>query len=77
MDCYIVRIYRRITGKNGNDDEIAGLVERVGANADGKPFSSYQGLITMLQEDPEGDFGEKSADMPATGADIRIVRGSS
>ena len=51
MDCYIVRVYRHITGKNGQVDEIAGLVERVGSQDNGKPFSSYHALVNAMQEE--------------------------
>ena len=51
MDCYIVRVYRHITHKDGKADEIAGLVERVGKQDSGKPFSTYKGLVNAMQEE--------------------------
>ncbi|MDH5515443.1 MAG: hypothetical protein OEY45_09810 [Gammaproteobacteria bacterium] len=50
MDCYIVRVYRHVTHKNGQDDEIAGLVERVGNQDNGKPFSTYKGLLEAIRD---------------------------
>ena len=55
MDCFIIRVYRHITEENGQPDEIAGLVERVGRQDNGKPFSSYKGLISALREEYVGD----------------------
>ena len=57
MDCYIVRVYRHVTRKNGQDDEIAGLVERVGNQDNGKPFSTYKGLLEAIRSsfDPATD----------------------
>jgi len=51
MDCFIIRIYRRIAQENGQPDEIAGLVERVGRKDDGRPFSSYMSLINALRDE--------------------------
>jgi len=51
MDCYIVRVYRHITGDDGESDEIAGLVERVGQRDNSRPFSSYQSLVSALRDD--------------------------
>ena len=50
MDCYIVRVYRHITRMNGQDDEIAGLVEHVGNQDNGKPFSTYKGLLEAIRD---------------------------
>ena len=50
MDCYIVRVYRHITRKNGQDDEIAGLVEHVGEQDTGKPFTSYKGMVDAIRD---------------------------
>lgn len=50
MDCYIVRVYRHIARKNGQADEIAGLVEHVGEQDNGKPFSTYSGLVEAIRE---------------------------
>jgi len=57
MDCYIVRVYRHVKRKNGQDDEIAGLVERVGNQDNGKPFSTYKGLLEAIRSsfDPAPD----------------------
>ena len=49
MDCYIVRVYRHIAGRNGQPDEIAGLVESVGRQDNGKPFTSYSGLVEAIR----------------------------
>lgn len=74
MDCYIVRVYRRMTGNNGQDSEIAGLVERVGDAQDGKAFSSYQSLVDTLREDPLPKHAEQACDAEApVGAAVRLV----
>lgn len=62
MDCYIVRVYRRIASRDGQDGEIAGLVERVGDAGDSSPFSSYQGLLNRLREEPIPEEPEVSSD---------------
>jgi len=51
MDCFIIRVYRHITRENGQPDEIAGLVERVGRQDNGKPFSSYKTLMNALRDE--------------------------
>jgi hypothetical protein len=65
MDCYIVRIYRHITRKNGQQDEIAGLVERVGNQDNGKPFSTYKGLLEAIRDsiepEPDDDSGMENS----------------
>lgn len=58
MDCFIIRVYRRITHQDGQPDEIAGLVEHVGRHGDGKPFTSYTGLVSALRE----EYGTGSVD---------------
>lgn len=50
MDCFIIRVYRHIAQENGQPDEIAGLVERVGRLGNGRPFSSYSSLVNALRE---------------------------
>ena len=62
MDCYIVRVYRRIASRDGQDSEIAGLVERVGDTGTSSPFSSYQGLLNRLREQPVPEEPEVSSD---------------
>ena len=62
MDCYIVRVYRHITKGDGKADEIAGLVERVGQRDSGKPFSSYQSLVSAMRGGGE-DGKSASADI--------------
>ncbi|NNJ93730.1 MAG: hypothetical protein HKP57_03190 [Halobacteria archaeon] len=74
MDCYIVRIYRHIAGRNGQSDEIAGLVENVGERDSGKPFSTYSGLVEAIRDSykihaTNDDMPEKSA-----ASDLRMVR---
>jgi hypothetical protein len=51
MDCFIIRVYRHITQGNGRPDEIAGLVERVGRQDSGKPFSGYESLVDILRDE--------------------------
>ena len=65
MDCYIVRIYRHITHKNGQADEIAGLVEQVGDEARSKPFSTYKDLVETIRESFQTDDAVGSQDVPA------------
>lgn len=67
MDCFIIRVYRHIILDNGQPDEIAGLVERVGVQDNGKPFSSYKGLINTLREVYGTDAAE-AANSPDEGA---------
>ena len=55
MDCYIVRVYRHITRNDGEAGEIAGLVERVGNDDNGKPFSTYNGLVDALRSAYQAD----------------------
>lgn len=74
MDCYIVRVYRHIAGRNGQSDEIAGLVESVGERDSGKPFSTYSGLVEAIRDSfkihaTNDDMPEKSA-----AGDFRVVR---
>ena len=72
MDCYIIRIYRHVSGENGESDEIAGLVERVGKAGNGKPFSSYKSLLRALRDEVSGatDSGTASS---VTMPDLRLV----
>ena len=58
MDCYIVRVYRHFTRKDGTEEEIAGLVERVGKQDSGKPFTSYRGLINAMRDEHQSDAAE-------------------
>ena len=62
MDCYIVRVYRRIASRDGQGSEIAGLVERVGDTGASSAFSSYQGLLNRLREQPIPEEPEVSND---------------
>jgi hypothetical protein len=75
MDCYIVRIYRRITSGDKQGGEIAGLVERVGDAGDGVAFSSYQGLVNMLRNEPLPE-GQERPCAAATQAGAPAVTGS-
>ncbi len=78
MDCYIVRVYRHVTRKNGQDDEIAGLVERVGNQDNGKPFSTYKGLLEAIRDsfEPESDDASGMKNPPGDGLSmIKSVRG--
>ena len=78
MDCYIVRVYRHITRKNGQHDEIAGLVERVGNQDNGKPFSTYKGLLEAIRDsiEPEPDNDSGMENSPGDGLSmIKSVRG--
>jgi len=74
MDCFIIRVYRHITQENGQPDEIAGLVERVGRKDNGKPFSSYKGLLCALRDEygTVSAAGEKVPDEDA--ARMRLVQ---
>ena len=73
MDCYIVRIYRHITGNNGQGDEIAGLVEEVGNQSGGKPFTTYDGLINAILSSADSAEAENiEKDSPAVGDVLSI-----
>jgi hypothetical protein len=74
MDCFIIRVYRHIAQEDGQPDEIAGLVERVGRQDNGRPFSSYKSLIRTLREEYAGVTAEA---IPATAPEaggMRLVR---
>jgi hypothetical protein len=77
MDCYIVRVYRHITRGEGEADEIAGLVERVGQRDSSRPFSSYQSLVSAMRED-DAAVVSGSADIEegneAAAAKLRLVQ---
>jgi len=74
MDCFIIRVYRYITQENGQPDEIAGLVERVGRQDNGKPFSSYMSLVSALRDEyaTVPAAGDKAPDEDA--ARMRLVQ---
>jgi hypothetical protein len=55
MDCYIIRVYRHIAGENGEAEEIAGLVERVGKTGNGRPFTNYKSLVNVLRDEVSGE----------------------
>ncbi len=77
MDCYIVRVYRRITGKNGEADEIAGLVEHVGQRDSTTPFSSYNSLVSALRENDERSVStpaDSESSDSETAASLRLVQ---
>ena len=69
MDCYIVRVYRRMASEGGQGSEIAGLVERVGDVHDSKAFSSCQGLVNMLR-------GEQLPAEPAPSREAKSASGA-
>jgi hypothetical protein len=76
MDCYIVRVYRHITQADGEADEIAGLVERVGQRDSSRPFSSYQSLVSALRGDSEGnqsDLTDVADGTSETAGRLRVV----
>ena len=75
MDCYIIRVYRHITGENGRPEEIAGLVERVGKSGSGKPFSSYQSMVRALRDELSGVADSNLQDR-ATVPDLKLVHAS-
>ncbi len=52
MDCYVVRIYRRITSGEGITGQVVGLLENVsgGVNTAPRTFSSFPQLIRMLKD---------------------------
>lgn len=62
MDCYIVRVYRRMGSKDGREGEIAGLVEKVGDAGESKAFSSCQSLVSRLREEQLPEAQEQPAD---------------
>lgn len=78
MDCYIVRVYRHIKRNSGQADEIAGLVERVGTQDSGKPFSTYTGLVDAIRAEFQAQPTEEQEQesVLADGAQkIRSIRG--
>jgi hypothetical protein len=74
MDCYIVRVYRHITRKNGQDDEIAGLVERVGNQDNGKPFSTYKGLLEAIRDSIEPEPDDDSGLENSSGDGLSMIK---
>jgi hypothetical protein len=77
MDCYIVRVYRHITRGDGETDEIAGLVERVGQRDSGRPFSSYQSLVSVMRDDSAVDVSgstDTAEGGNAADAKLRLVQ---
>ncbi len=78
MDCYIVRVFRRMASKGGQGNEIAGLVERVGDARDSKAFSSCQGLVNMLRGEPHPEEQLQSSVVKTeSAAVVRIVPNNS
>ena len=74
MDCYIVRIYRRIAGKDGQGNEIAGLVEKVGDAGAGRAFASSQDLVKSFNEEPLAEEQVQSSDAATpAGVVVRIA----
>lgn len=55
MYCYIVRIYRRISNGDGEEDTVVGLVEKVGGGVKDKKFTSYSELVDVLQNDQSAE----------------------
>ncbi|MDH5514971.1 MAG: hypothetical protein OEY45_07405 [Gammaproteobacteria bacterium] len=74
MDCYIVRVYRHVTHKNGQDDEIAGLVERVGNQDNGKPFSTYKGLLDAIRDSFKHAPGDAPVLDDRPSEELRVVK---
>ena len=75
MDCFIIRVYRHSVQEDGQPGEIAGLVERVGRQDNGKPFSSYKSLISALRDEYAGG---NAAATPVAGQAVermQLVRG--
>lgn len=71
MDCFIIRVYRHTEQAQGQPGEIAGLVERVGRQKSGKPFSSYKSLIKTLREEFEN---EATGDLPVAEQKVERLR---
>lgn len=55
MDCYIVRIYRRMLNEDGGVEEAVGLVERVRNGENRMAFTNYAGLVDLLQDNGEAE----------------------
>lgn len=68
MDCYIVRVYRHFSRTDGEEGEIAGLLERVGEENSGKPFTSYKGLVSAMKDEFSVSAGS-SHDVEKAGVD--------
>jgi hypothetical protein len=73
MDCYIIRVYRHITGDDGESDEIAGLVEPVGKRGTGKPFSSYKSMVNALRDELSG-AADRKLHGRETKPDLQVVQ---
>lgn len=74
MDCYIVRIYRRMASKDGQGNEIAGLVEKVGDAGEGRAFSSCQDLVNSFNGAPLSEEPNPLNDAAApSGVVVRIA----
>jgi len=67
MDCYIIRVYRQT-----EQGEIAGLLEHVGKQDGGRPFTSYDGLVKTMRNDLSAPADSKTAG-GQTDANLRIV----
>jgi len=53
--CYIVRIYRRISNGDGEEDTVVGLVEKVGGGMKDKKITSYSELVDVLKNDQSAE----------------------
>ena len=62
--CYIVRIYRRISNGDGDEDTVAGLVEKVGGGMEDKKITSYAELVDVLKNDQSVRLCSRSARRP-------------
>lgn len=74
MDCFIIRVYRHSEQAHGQPGEIAGLVERVGRQSSGKPFSSYKGLIKTLREEYASETDSSMPGSDQKFGRMRLVR---
>jgi hypothetical protein len=82
MDSYIVRIYRRISNKNGEVNEAVGLVEKVSNGGKTQSFSNYSSLVRLLKEQEEQPENQSShcapdcdAETPAGIRGMTVVSG--
>jgi hypothetical protein len=75
MDCYIIRVYRHISGDDGEQDEIAGLVEPVGKRGSSKPFNSYKSMVRALRDELSG-MADRNFHGRATSPSLQVVQTS-
>ena len=69
LDSYIVRIYRRVSSKNGEVNEAVGLVEKVSNGGQTQSFSNYSSLVRLLKEQEGQPVNQPHPCVPACNAE--------